>query len=129
VRSRRLRFPSGFHRRCALASPEQRLSQGDASRWARAAGSPSRRRRRCRVPGLRACWMIRWRLLTNRSVCSAARSCALVRQNARIPASTRASRSPGRRWIASSFISTTHPRAPTSRSQRSSSIRCAVCSP
>lgn len=35
------------------------------------------------APGLRACRMMWRRLVTNRFVCSAARSCALVRQNAR----------------------------------------------
>ena len=80
-------------------------------------------------PGFRACRMIRCRLLTKRTVCSAPRSCALVRQKTRTPASMSASRSAGRRRMASSLVSTIQLHAPASRSQVSSASCCAWSSP
>ena len=53
----------------------------------------------------------------------APRSCALVRQNARTSASVRASRSAGRRRMASSLVSTIQSFSPASRSQTSSARR------
>jgi hypothetical protein len=63
------------------------------------------------------------------AACSSPRSWAFVRQNARTPPAMSASRSAGRRRIASSFIKTTNPRRPTSRSQVSSRSPWPACSP